>query len=628
MARPRRTNSFVRGAQDAWRPLALHCLPLRPLRAACVLAWSSCIVTGSLFALPADLSLGPIRPELGDAGLSLTGKVHAQALADFSCALQFEASGQMREALKHYLRVFQADPSNAALAAHTAELALRYEGLDRAKAILEEAVEANSAQAEPYLHLATFCLTYGADDPGLSSRAISAVTTALRKFPLNSGVYSVAVSAYLTTQERAKAVEVMQKAADQSSEDPEYWLEVGRAAQRVWPLGEAGARAEHLDQVNPFFEKALVMAKGEDDASSEAQLEVAKYFLLSNQPERSLEICEELAKRPDGLVARKLLYRLYDARDMDDLALSVLEKIVAEVPGDVEQRRLLAGAYQERQEFEKAIPQLEAAIQVGGGSASDYLTLGEMLAHTRQYERLLQLTSRSVTLFPDNSIFQWQAAVANRALEKWDDAVEHFVAAERLAQSSQPELLNHRFFFQYGITLESAGQHESADRMLEKSITMTPPDDVEAAATAMNYLGYMWLERDHQIDKAGELIVKANELEAENPAYIDSLGWFHFKKRDYPKALEALQHAEALLNDLQPEDAEILEHIAQVLEKMTRTKEALDYLRRAEALGSPDPEVQKRIHDGLKRLSPKEPAKTSSPEGEEKKPAKVPTQSL
>lgn len=616
MARPRRTNSFVCGAQDAWRSLATCCLRVRrPLQAACALAWSSFFVTGALLATPADLSLGPIRPDLGDDGLSRTGEVHAQALADFSCALQFEASGQMREALKHYLRVFQADPSNADLAAHTAELALRYEGLDRARTILEEAVEANPNQAEPHLHLATFCLTYGIEDPSMVARAVAAIQSALKRFPQNGEVYSVAVSAYLTTQERGLAIGVMEDAARQKSDDPEFWLQTGRAAQRVWPLGESGERQEHLQEVNPFFEKALAAAAGDVDA----RLEVAKFFLLSNQPERSMEICEKLAKEPEGLIARKLLYRLYEARDMSDEALAVLKEVVAEVPGDVEQRRLLASAYQQRQEFEKAIPELEAAIQIGGGASSDYLTLGELLAHTRQFEKLVQLTSRSTQLFPDNAIFHWQAAVAHRAMEKWVESLIHFKEAEIQAQSSQPELLNHRFYFQYGITLESADRHEEADRMLEKSITITPKEDVEAAATAMNYLGYMWLERDHQIEKAGELIRKANELEPGNPAYIDSLGWYHFKKKEYPKALEALKKAESRLNELQPEDAEILEHIAQVLERMSRNDEALDYLQRASALQPQDPEVQRNILEGLKRLSPVAPAESPPPE-EEKEP--------
>ena len=49
----------------------------------------------------------------------------------------------------------------------------------------------------------------------------------------------------------------------------------------------------------------------------------------------------------------------------------------------------------------------------------------------------------------------------------------------------------------------------------------------------MNYLGYMWVDIDRNIDEAAELIKKANELDPENAAYIDSLGWLYFRQGKY-----------------------------------------------------------------------------------------------
>ena len=41
----------------------------------------------------------------------------------------------------------------------------------------------------------------------------------------------------------------------------------------------------------------------------------------------------------------------------------------------------------------------------------------------------------------------------------------------------------------------------------------------------MNYLGYMWADINQNLDEAAKLIIKANELDTDNAAYIDSLGW-------------------------------------------------------------------------------------------------------
>ena len=71
------------------------------------------------------------------------------------------------------------------------------------------------------------------------------------------------------------------------------------------------------------------------------------------------------------------------------------------------------------------------------------------------------------------------------------------------------------------------------------------PDDHEV----LNFLGYFYLEQDKNIDQAGVIIKKALSGDPENGAYIDSLGWFYFKKRKFKEALVELEKAAALLSD-------------------------------------------------------------------------------
>ncbi|MDZ4289175.1 MAG: tetratricopeptide repeat protein, partial [Prosthecobacter sp.] len=278
------------------------------------------------------------------------------------------------------------------------------------------------------------------------------------------------------------------------------------------------------------------------------------------------------------------------------------QKIVKDAPTDVEQQRLLASAYQAREDYAKAVPHLEAAIQIGGGDADDYLALGELLLRSQLYEKAIQLSQRSAKLFPDQAMFHVQAAVAHRSLQHMEPAIASFAEAAELAEANQSELINYRFYYQYGITLERGGRHDEAGRILEKSITLTPKDDFEEAANTMNYLGYMWLELDRYLDKAGELIQKANQLHPENPAYIDSLGWWHFKKGDYPNALKELQRAISLIKELQPEDAEIVEHLALVYLKLNDPEKARENLIKARDLQPKDEKVRRRIEESLKKL--------------------------
>ena len=39
---------------------------------------------------------------------------------------------------------------------------------------------------------------------------------------------------------------------------------------------------------------------------------------------------------------------------------------------------------------------------------------------------------------------------------------------------------------------------------------------------------YMWIERSENLEEAGQFIRRALEMEPNNGAYIDSLGWLYF----------------------------------------------------------------------------------------------------
>jgi tetratricopeptide (TPR) repeat protein len=552
-------------------------------------------------ATTADMSLGARAADASDLQLSPGSATRADVLAHFSAALQFESSGKLRQALDHYLAVFKADPGNSNLASHTAGIAMQFQGREAAMKILEDAVRASPRTPAPLLNLARFANTYPPEDLFVKDEVpAKAMAEALAKFPTHAEVYEMAVMLHLTHNERDKAIEVMTQAANQNSRDPQYWLATGHTAERVWPLGQAEFATEYRQRVAPFFENALKTASKAE--AEQVTLEVARQYLLTNDPERARQLCEKLAAEYNNLDARKLLYRLYVASEQKDKALSTLEHIVKQAPDDAEMQRLLASEYDKLKQPEKAIPHLEAAIQNGGGEIGDYVKLGWELYQTQKFDDMVRVGQRSVRLFPDHPLVHYQLAIAHRSREEWGPSVQHFAEAEQFASSTQSELLDHFFYYQYGITLERLARYEDASRMLEKSITLTPREESKAAANTMNFLGYMWLDVGTHLDKAGELIAKANELLPNQPAYIDSLGWFHYKKGNYPGALKEFQRAESLMKSITPEDAEILEHIGLTHQALGDKAKALDYLERAAALKTPDVKARKRIEDELKKF--------------------------
>jgi len=566
----------------------------------------SCVL--AVLALPlaaspterADLSLPKIgSPPPADLKLQAQGDALAEALAHFATALQFERSGKMREALQHYLEVAKIDPANAELANHTAELAYQFQGRAQAVALLEKAVAARPDEPAVYINLIRFLTTYIGEDPFEKDRINDLVAQLLKRFPRRADVIAFVALHHLTLGQRAEAIATMDEAARQEVKSPGWWLELARAAQELWPLAQIEMRDEHTKRVNFFFDKALAAAANMPAAKAEpARLQVAQFYILSNQLELARGVCEKIVSVSGSLQARKMLYRLYDAAEEKDSALTVLEKIVEQAPDDVEQRRLLVQAYETREEWAKAVPHLEAAIQLGGGESGEYRALGQLLLQAQLYEKLIQLCERTTKLYPDDPSFQIQAAFAQRSLQRWDKAIQSMERAAAMAESGQAEV-NHRFYFQFGLTLERGGRPDDAAKMFEKAITLTPKDDAEDAANTMNYLGYMWLEEGRHLDKAGELIRKANELQPDRAAYVDSLGWWHFKKGEFAQAVAELERALALLEKPEPDDAEIIEHLGQAHLKLGDKAKARAMFERARDMQPTEPKLLKRIAEGL-----------------------------
>ena len=99
-------------------------------------------------------------------------------------------------------------------------------------------------------------------------------------------------------------------------------------------------------------------------------------------------------------------------------------------------------------------------------------------------------------------------------------------------------------------------------------ILVKHPDD----GSALNALGYLLASRNQKLDEASALISKALVAEADNPAYLDSLGWVYFKQHKYAEATKRLERAAAAL----PLDSAVLDHLGELYFQQKRYREAAD----------------------------------------------------
>ena len=86
----------------------------------------------------------------------------------------------------------------------------------------------------------------------------------------------------------------------------------------------------------------------------------------------------------------------------------------------------------------------------------------------------------------------------------------------------------------------------------------------------LNYLGYSWVDQGLHLNKAMRYIRRAVELKPDDGYFVDSLGWAHYRLRDYKKASAELERAV----ELKPDDPVINDHLGDAYWRVGRKLEA------------------------------------------------------
>lgn len=145
------------------------------------------------------------------------------------------------------------------------------------------------------------------------------------------------------------------------------------------------------------------------------------------------------------------------------------------------------------------------------------------------------------------------------------DAIE---AAERLGVL--PSSL-WRYYFSRGAMRVEAGLWDSGRDDLEYALELAPDEPL-----VLNHLGYSYVERGENLERAFGMIERALDIDPDNGAIVDSLGWAHFQRGNYDQAVPLLERAVGL----EPADAVITDHLGDAYYMVGRDREAIYEWRR------------------------------------------------
>lgn len=114
--------------------------------------------------------------------------------------------------------------------------------------------------------------------------------------------------------------------------------------------------------------------------------------------------------------------------------------------------------------------------------------------------------------------------------------------------------------------------NKEADRVYELALRYDPKNH-----NAMNNYAYNLSIREENLDRAKELALRAIELDAENAAYLDTVGWVYFKLGDFDRARRFIKAS----IDTGLASAEVFEHLGDVYEALGNLVDAKKWWKQA-----------------------------------------------
>ncbi len=216
-------------------------------------------------------------------------------------------------------------------------------------------------------------------------------------------------------------------------------------------------------------------------------------------------------------------------------ATAAAQEAVTKLPNDRNLKLTLAAQEADSGNYDKAVSQIKALLHSNAEDRDLYLTLAQISSRAKRYKQ----------------------------------AEEYVQKAEQL--STKPEEREYAWFI-WGSIYERQKKYDPAEEMFKKSLGTDQRNPM-----VLNYLGYMLADRGVRLEEALGYIKKAVQLDPQNGAYLDSLGWAYYKLGDYDLAEANLRRASERMST----DPTVQDHLGELYAKTGRLRLAAAHWERA-----------------------------------------------
>ena len=391
--------------------------------------------------------------------------------------------------------------------------------------------------------------------------AAEALRRALDLNPPNADELKKSLAQDLALAERyPDALQVYEEIVADDSADSQSWLRISQIQLRLRDPKKAREASDRAKAIEPnnvdvrYNDVSILQAEGKD-----ADAIVALKDLLVSTEKRSYNPGE----RRYRVALLEQLGSLERETGQTEPAVESFRKM-AQLDAETGPRASvqIIETYRQSKQFPKAQQEADASEKKWPNDPQLRMTRASLLAEMGKADAAASDIRKLLGGSQDRETWLALAQLYDKG-RKWDDMAKALDQAEKL---SEREADKEGVWFMRGAMFERMKNLDAAEREFRKVLASAPDN-----TGAMNYMSYMFADRNVKLSEALTLINRALEAEPFNGAYLDTLGWVYYRMGRLPEAEDYLVRALERV----PRDPTMRDHLAEVLFQRSKFREAV-----------------------------------------------------
>ena len=318
-------------------------------------------------------------------------------------------------------------------------------------------------------------------------------------------------------------------------------------------------------------------------------LALADYYKSINEKENMFKEIRIAFENPDLEVETKLkiLESYYELSDVNEeykkQADELCDIALKANPSSAGVHSIKADFLLKDKKIKEARDEYEQAIKYDKSSYNVWTQLLATEAELGEYKSIEAHSAEAMELFPNQPLPYFFNGISNNTLKNYSKAIESLTDGLEFVYNNN--LLMIDFYSSLGEAYNSNKQYDKSDKAFDDALKIDPDN----ASILNNYAYYLSLRKE-KLEKAEKFSRRSNELSPNNRSYLDTYGWILYQQGKYKEAEDWLSRAIKIGTK-----GAIAEHYGDVLYKLDRKDEALQYWIKAKETGGGSELLDKKI---------------------------------